>query len=716
VVLFGSVLQFMGVTYGIPLLFLDPEYLGHVNFLSFLMVGFAMGGFIMAWNVSFYILNSYRFEFLASLVNPFVQFSLNNSLLPFSFTVCYIAAVVKFQRIEGLIPGSMILLNVLALIAGNILMVLTAGVFFSRFSQDVETSIQNWIDRITNWKIFRRFKLYKLSNKKHRLQWRIESYLRFPFNISLVRKVDFYDKKLVDRVLFLHHKSAFLFQLLSIVGLIALGSLIEYRYFRLPAAASIFLIFSVVIVFFSFIDYVFRGWQVIAIAFLIFLLNFLTQYGLVIYKHRIYGLDYSGKKIEYNNDAVNNAVDKSMITADIRRTTTILENWKNKMQRNYGESKPPMIFISTAGGGLKATYWTFHVLQQLEKRTGRKLFDHTFLLTGASGGMIGAAYFRELFYRQKTHLPVNCLSRIYLDDIGKDLLNGIGTSIVTNDIFFPWQTYTYKGFHYKKDRGYMFNLQLNENTHHMLNKLMMAYRQPEQDAVIPMMITGGTIINDQRFLFFSPQEISYLIKPYIRESKGYFDNLATDAVEYMRFFKGKQPENITFIDALRINATYPYITPAVYLPTAPQIKVMDAAIRENSGFTVSTRFYSVFKDWIDANTRGVIFISIRVDNKLKNFDPNQKETYISELLSPLGSILNNFILLQDYNSDIGLSYLENASNTGINVLNFNYDEKKKRKRASMSWHLTRLEKRDIRNAFSQENNRQMLVRLKALLR
>jgi hypothetical protein len=66
IVLFTSVLQLFGASYGIPLLFLDPEYLGNVNYLSFLIVGFTMGGFFMAWNMSFYVLNSYRFEFLAS--------------------------------------------------------------------------------------------------------------------------------------------------------------------------------------------------------------------------------------------------------------------------------------------------------------------------------------------------------------------------------------------------------------------------------------------------------------------------------------------------------------------------------------------------------------------------------------------------------------------------------------------------------------------------
>lgn len=716
-ILFMSVLQLFGASYGIPLLFLDPEYLGNVNFLSFLIVGFTMGGFFMAWNMSFYVLNSYRFEFLASLVNPFVQFCLNNSLIPLTFTIIYIIQLVKFQHAEALLPAGKIVLNVFALLAGNLLMVIFTSLFFVFFNHNVETFLGKLTDKAKESLIGKRIKLDKLQvNNNDHTQWRVDTFLRFPFNISFVRKVDFYDRKLVDRVLFQHHRNALLFQFLAIIGLIAFGKLMDIRFFRLPASSAIFLVFSIFVVFFSFASYWFRTWRTMVLIVFFIVLNILTQYDLVVYKHRLYGLDYASKKIEYNNEAVNNAVNKNMVNADITATRKILDNWHRNVLNKYGETKPKLIFINTAGGGLKATYWTFHLLQELEKQTNKKLFDHTVLMTGASGGMIGAAYFRELYLRSKNHEKINYLDSLYLEDAGKDLLNGMATSIATNDIFYPWQTYTYKGFSYKKDRAYMFDKKLNENTNYTLDKLMKSYKKPEQSAMIPMMIVGATIINDQRFLFFSPQPISYLIKPYIKNSKGYVDDMSTDAIEFTRFFKDNGAGNLNFIDALRTNATYPYIMPAVYLPTNPEIKAMDAGIRENSGLAVSTRFYSVFKDWIDANTSGVIFITLRVDNKLREFDANEKKTYVSELLSPVGSIFNNFILLQDYNSDVSLAYLENSSTTDINVLNFNYDQTKKRKKASMSWHLTNDEKRDIKSAFAQENNQLMLKKLKTLLK
>lgn len=721
--LFASVLQLFGNSYGVPLLFLDPEYVGHVNFLSFLIVGFTMGGFIMAWNMSFYILNGYRFQFLASFNNSFAHFCYNNSIIPIAFTILYIVQIVKFQYVEGLFSAGKITVHILALLVGNMLMIIASSVFFMLFDQDIELFFKRIKDRAKNSLLAKKLNLFKstelpvnTSSSMHiNRQWRVDTTITFPFKLNAIRNTDYYDQKLVDDVLFHHHRNAIIFQFIAIVGLISFGQLIEHPFFRLPAGSAIFLIFSVLVVLFSFLSFWFRTWRTIVIIAILFVMNILTQYGLVVYKHELYGLNYHTEKIKYNNEAVNDAVTKNMIVRDIQHTQKILDKWHTKMVQQYGETKPKLIFINTAGGGLKASYWTFYLLQKLEQATNQKLFDHTMLMTGASGGMIGAAYFRELYWRQKQHEKISYLDTTFLNDIGLDILNGMATSIATNDIFYPWRNYHYKGNTYKKDRAYMFDLKLNENTKNRMDKLLSAYSIPEQNADIPMMVIGATIINDQRFLFFSPQPISYLIKPYIENERGFIDNMSTDAVEYMRYFKEKGAANINFIDALRTNATYPYIMPIVYLPTIPETKVMDAGIRENTGLAVSTRFYNVFKDWIDEHTSGVIFISIRVDNKLHQFDEQKKTTYISELLSPIGSIFNNFLLLQDYNADISFSYLENESKTDINVLNFNYDQSNKRKKASMSWHLTNDEKRDIRNAFSQQNNQEMLAKLKALL-
>ena len=78
----------------------------------------------------------------------------------------------------------------------------------------------------------------------------------------------------------------------------------------------------------------------------------------------------------------------------------ILNRWKQKQ----GEEKPLLVMMTTSGGGSRSATFTMDVLQRLDSLTGGKIMNKTFLITGASGGMIGATYFREL-YRQRLSKP-----------------------------------------------------------------------------------------------------------------------------------------------------------------------------------------------------------------------------------------------------------------------------------------------------------------------
>jgi hypothetical protein len=86
-----------GKTYGVQFLFLDPEYMGRVDFWSFLILGFAMGGFIMAFHIASYTLNATKFPFLATLSRPFFKYSFNNSLIPTLFVGLYLYCIITFQ-------------------------------------------------------------------------------------------------------------------------------------------------------------------------------------------------------------------------------------------------------------------------------------------------------------------------------------------------------------------------------------------------------------------------------------------------------------------------------------------------------------------------------------------------------------------------------------------------------------------------------------------
>ncbi len=95
--LFGWITNSFSKTFGIPYLFLDPEYMGIVGFTSFFIMGFTTGSFVMVFNISSYIVNGFRFPFIATLSKPFLKYTMNNFIVPVIFVITYISFIISFQ-------------------------------------------------------------------------------------------------------------------------------------------------------------------------------------------------------------------------------------------------------------------------------------------------------------------------------------------------------------------------------------------------------------------------------------------------------------------------------------------------------------------------------------------------------------------------------------------------------------------------------------------
>jgi len=66
--------------------------------------------------------------------------------------------------------------------------------------------------------------------------------------------------------------------------------------------------------------------------------------------------------------------------------------WYAQASRGWTDDAPvPMLIVATAGGGIRAAYWTATVLQQLERELGEDVLRrHLFAVSGVSGGSVGA--------------------------------------------------------------------------------------------------------------------------------------------------------------------------------------------------------------------------------------------------------------------------------------------------------------------------------------
>ncbi len=697
---------------GFQYLFLDAEYLGQVNFYSFFFVGVGFGSFFMSWNLATYLLSAHYFPFLASLSRPFTKFVINNFILPLAFLLLYLGISIYFQHYyEGLVFRE-IFLNTFGFICGTAFVVVLYALYFQFTNRDISYYIrrQEQPPHMTRAYTPGRRTVDLEYIKQDTRRWRVHHYLNEAFRPRLVRSVAHYESGILRSIFKQNHLNALVLQLISMILLLVLGYLIDYPPFRIPAGASLFILASVLTAVIGAITYWFSEWSVAVFLLMLLGLNSLTRFEAFNYTNKAYGLNYDTTRTEYSLERLRQLGASDRIEDDKSRTRDILEKWRD----GTGEQKPKLVLLCSSGGGLKSAAWSMQVAQTADRMLEGELMDHTVLITGASGGMLGMAYLRELYLRRTMGDSIDVHDKRYIDDITKDLVNSIAFTIVSNDLFVPWSSFEKHGYTYYKDRGYILEQQLNENTNGWLNKTIGAYRQPEADALIPMLYLTPSIVNDARRLMISPQGVSFMMMAPVGQR--YPQAVEVDAVDFRAAFRQQDAENLGFLSALRMNATYPYVLPNVHLPSQPEIEVMDAGFLDNYGIVSATRFIQVFREWILEHTSGVVLVQISSSDKVEEIQPSGGKGIVESILNPLG-IAGKVLVKQEFEQDNSLGFMYDLlGEENFEVIRFFYYPTRENKlEASISFHMTAREKADVLNAIHHPENTVGLRRLQAIL-
>jgi hypothetical protein len=406
--------------------------------------------------------------------------------------------------------------------------------------------------------------------------------------------------------------------------------------------------------------------------------------------------------------------DYTTLSKDLDATLYILNKWKVKNTDPANPNKKPkLVLINVSGGGLRSSLWTLYTLQITDSLLNGKLFSQTQLISGSSGGMVGAAYFRELaLLKIKNKIP-SLYDKNYCTNMSKDILNPIAFTVATSEWLFPLKSFTVDNHRYSYDRGFAFEQKLDENTNGILKKRLVAYKQPEANAYIPMMVFSPSIVNDGRKMLISPQGISYLTQNS-KTNKTQFNKLF-DAIEYCRFFQQQSAEQTLFSSVLRMSATFPYISPIVSLPSEPRIEIMDAGLRDNFGLETSLRFVKAFNDWIAENTSGIVIIQIRDKHKNIPIDENPSQTLAKALTRPMGSFYGHLFEVQDYNQNQQMQMADLWCKSSIDVIDLQL-RNELNDRISLSWHLTNKEKKKVFASIRLPENQDAIRRIVSLLK
>jgi len=711
--LFGIVTQNVAMKFGVPYLFLSPEYMGEVSWTSFMILGFSVGGYFMAFHLYSYIILGPSFPFIATLARPFYKFCINNSVVPVIFYVVLCVNIYDVQTNEELLSSSEILLHILALTTGIIIFIVFSVLYFFGTNWDLG-KMQIRKKRAMNRPLYAL--VGTLFGKKN--YWFESHHARAyqpSYYISSFRKVLFardarhYKREMLKSVFRQNQLNASIFEIIIILSFFVFGYFGDYSLMQIPSSASFMLLctFSLMIVtiFYSW----FRGWAISIIVILVVSINMISSKSEFLQvKNYAYGLNYSAKK-DYNIERLRTIqFNAKEYDKDIIHHQKILDNWYEKATMVQNTDKPKLVLVNCSGGGLRAAMWTFYVLQQLNEHSNNEFYKSVHMMTGASGGMVGASYYRELeLLSQEDEIDLG--DEKYLNKISDDLLNSVAFNLVMHDIFLRYKHETIDGQEYVLDRGYSFEAQLNQNTDNVLDKRLGDYRIPEYRSDVPLMLFTPTIVNDGRRLLMAPHPYGFLNSKFpVNETDG------PENVEYLKLFKGIKPQSVKYTSVMRMNSTFPYVLPMVTLPTSPEIQIMDAGIRDNYGTKSTVRYIDALSDWLEKNTSGVVIVEIRDIQKDYDIENTERMTLGQRFVKPIGNFYGNYHHSQEYNAN-ELIQSAQSQNVPIDVVTFVLRSDPS-DMISLSWHLTQREKNDIKRIFKNDYNQNQMDILIDLLK
>jgi len=701
-VLLGLISGLIGYELGGSYLLLEPEYLGRENFWSIFLVGSALGGFLFAYNITIYISESHRFQFIGHTKFPFFTFCYNNLIIPGVFIAWYFYRFFGFhlskegginwvwtEKVSGLLLGM------------SVVFIFSASFFFAR--RTITQMIERFLSK--GWekgqgKRNRRILLEK-ARETYKDPQQADTYLSFPFNIRSVGELPPLPFRQIVNNLNQHHERLLFLQVVTFLLIEVLGLLEEEPILQIPAGASTLLVFSLFLMISGAISFWYRRMGLLIVLILSLVIFIFPQLDALSRKHHAFGLDYQKSPVPYTDQTLQGILHPDTINKDHVYTLRTLNTWKRRQQQKYpGISKPQAVFVMASGGGLRSSFWTLSVLQHIDSLTQGRFADDMRLMTGASGGMLGLSYFRELHLRRLENQPVTITDSIYRDNISKDILNRVFFKSFT-DMFLPNLKFRQGDQVYHKESGYAFDQQLMINMPEFKEKRLGDYREAESSGLIPTIVMTPTILNQGRKLFISSSPVSFLTE---RNPITSFYHTRSTGVEFRRMFADYQADNLLFTTAIRMNATFPFILPMVTLPSNPPMEIIDAGAIDNYGTQTAIKYLFEFRDWFARNTEQVIFVQIRDNDREDPIEDLSNKHYLDRKLAPLGNGYYSMTEAKDMTSEHLFIFMKEWYKGKIEILCFEYPRERLDSPASLSWHLTQQEKDNILSSLDTPQN------------
>jgi hypothetical protein len=404
--------------------------------------------------------------------------------------------------------------------------------------------------------------------------------------------------------------------------------------------------------------------------------------------------------------------------ARLLQNEQVLDAWLAEHKKRHPRAtQPKLLVVTVTGGGIRAAVWATVVLTELERRTPGMSYDIR-LITGASGGMVGAAHFTaSLDELQKLPVQPDDLQRTQfldtlVDRMASDALRPVASRWIFHDV--PHLVGLAGA---GDDRGQALERAWSVNQNGAMD---IPFRKPpgskdalpnlrdgEEAGWRPSLVFAPMLVEDGRRLLISNLDLSRLAqysgpafvdRDNTRPANTTADQLySRSAVEFFRLFPNA--DQFKLCTAARMSASFAYVSPAVALPTEPPRRVVDAGYYDYYGVNIAVAWLNELRPWFEKHHCDVELIQVRdvqLGEGLRRYDlPDQRsgmplDHAFEELTTPLQALFSARQSSMAYRNDQQLELVSKLFNErrpgSLAISLFECPT-----HASMSWHLTSLE-------------------------
>ncbi|HEY8131438.1 MAG TPA: patatin-like phospholipase family protein, partial [Thermoanaerobaculia bacterium] len=334
----------------------------------------------------------------------------------------------------------------------------------------------------------------------------------------------------------------------------------------LPSAVAICLIFCIVLLIYGFVRFQFPHERIVVTAALIVAMAIAAI--VTPYKHRFPALDPL-----YQHPIAIPPIQSPLPANHLIANDAVREKWLSIVPP--ATAKPKLAIIATSGGGIRAAVWTTAVLNALTTGPYRipSFPYHVRVMTGASGGMVGAAYFAASVPQPFVQLPMTSVSKTVerkLPPMADDSLEPVARSLALRDLPGMLAFWSFR------DRGSALEQAWSQHAPGVMDTPFSALAIGEREGWRPSLIFTPMLVEDGRRLLVSNLDLDFML-----ENRGPQSVYSRPSVDLFRLIPAAQ--SMPVAAAARMSASFPYVTPAAELPTIPRRHVVDAGYWDNFG-------------------------------------------------------------------------------------------------------------------------------------